>query len=305
MTRANRALAAALAVMLFVASGPAALADILEQTAPDAIAHSVSSAVDRAASDPGPGSAALRGSALALPLVSSAEPALAFGGLTRKKPAGEKASEPESGPLSAERAQVLLRSLTIPGWGQATLGHDRSATVFGLVELGVWATFIGFRVQVAMRRDAYERSAQLLAGIDLDGRDEEFRRTVGAFISSDEYNRLVVYRDAANLYYNDPALYRQYIAEHQLSGNDTWDWGSEENLQRYRAQRRNVTEASQNANTMLAVAMVNRLVSALHAARLAHGSKPGQSSPRSWNIEVAPSDPNDATAYRFAIHTRF
>jgi hypothetical protein len=295
MSRSSRALAVALALALFVASGPAALADAIRTPAPVSFG------------DPEPDRAAPAAGApsLALPVVTAADGPLAIGGLQRKHPEREEKQSHEAGPLSAERAQILLRSLTIPGWGQATLGHNTSASVFGLAELGVWATFTAYRIQVAMRRDTYVRTARILAGIDLGGRDEEFRRIVGSFISSDEYNRLVVFRDAANLYYNDPAAYRAYIAEHELKGRDTWDWGSDDNLDRYRAQRKRTTEASQRANTMLAVAVANRLLSALHAARQARSLGPRKDSPRSWNIEVSPSDPNDATAYRLGIRARF
>src|SRR5262249_47466419 len=124
--------------------------------------------------------------------------------------------------LGPERARILLRSLTVPGWGQATLGLNTSAKVFMVIEAGIWGSFIAFRVQEAQRTDAYLRTAQLAAGIDLKDQDDEFRRIVGAFASSDEYNLLVVTRDAANLFLSDPnnqdlVGYRDYIAKHSLS----------------------------------------------------------------------------------------
>ena len=81
--------------------------------------------------------------------------------------------------LGAERARILLRSLTVPGWGQATLGRRTSAKVFLLAETGVWASYAAFRVQETLRRQSSEVQARLFAAIDLDGRDEEFRRIVG------------------------------------------------------------------------------------------------------------------------------
>src|SRR5262249_15029832 len=82
--------------------------------------------------------------------------------------------------LGGERAQILLRSLTIPGWGQATLGgHETSAKVFLLTEAGIWTSFAAFRVQEAMRQESYMKTAKLFAGIDLAGHDDEFRRIVG------------------------------------------------------------------------------------------------------------------------------
>jgi len=204
--------------------------------------------------------------------------------------------------LSAERAQILLRSLTVPGWGQATLGHNGAARAFALVEAGIWGTFIAFHIQEDMRRDSYERSARLNAGIDLSGRDEEYRRIVGGFLSSDDYNQLVVYRDAANLYYEDPVKYREYIAEHELKGADAWHWASVENLFQYRSQRKDSQRASQRANTALALAVVNRFVSALHAARIA-GRPPAGA--HSWNLELAPAADGDLLAVRCGVNARF
>lgn len=202
--------------------------------------------------------------------------------------------------FSPERAQVLLRSLTLPGWGQASLGHETAAWVFGLVEAATWVSFSAFKIQESMRRETYERTAMLSAGISLDGRDEEFRRIVGSYLSSEEYNRLVVFRDAANLFYDDPAMYRQYIAENELKGEDAWAWSSVDELFRYRSQRQNVQRAANRANTALAVAIGNRILSAIHAARIAGTS--GQE--RSWHLEYVP-DVEDPTAFRVGVTKNF
>ncbi len=208
--------------------------------------------------------------------------------------------------LTPERAQALLRSLTVPGWGQATLGHRTAGAVFGVVESGVWGTFMAFRVQEHLRREASSRTARIFAGVDLDGRDEEFRRLVGAFASSAEYNLLVVTRDAANQFYDEPERYRDYIARHSLSGANAWSWTDEGSFLRYRAQRKDAQRAALRANTTLAVAVGNRILSVLHAARLAgRRAAVPDASPRTWNLEVLPAGGDDPTAYRFGLRTSF
>ena len=218
-----------------------------------------------------------------------------------------EATVAQSGPrprlaLSAERAQVLLRSLTVPGWGQATLGRNTSATVFGLAELGTWVTFTAFRVQEQMRRDAYIRTARVLAGINLRGRDEEFKRIVGSWGSSDEYNLYVVARDAANLYYSKPDSMRMYIEAHELKGGDRWAWPDLESFLRYRAQRKNAQRAAIRAQTVLTIAVINRLLSAVHAGR---ASARAQEHRQSWRLEAEPASSGDVTAFRVGVRTRF
>ena len=246
------------------------------------------------------------GSGLALPMPRLEPEVLAARGIGSPRQGHRAHAMPV---LSGERARILLRSLTVPGWGQATAGRPTAARVFGLAELGVWATFTGFRIQEQMRRESYERTARILAGIDLRGRDDEFRRIVGAYISSDEYNQLVVFRDAANLFYDpkssiylDPEGYRRYIAEHELRGSDSWSWDGEGSLLRYRGQRKDAQRASLRANTALALAIIDRLLSAVDAGRAANRAP---RSKRSWNLEVTPSDENDATAFRLGVRTRF
>lgn len=205
--------------------------------------------------------------------------------------------------LTPERAQALLRSMTIPGWGQATLGHRTSATVFAVAETGVWGSFLGFRIQQKLRRDAAARTARLFAGIDLRGRDEEFLRLVGAFASSDEYNQLVVMRDAANLFYNNPAAYRDYIAKHSLDGSNSWTWRDEASFLRYGSQRKDSQRAGLRANTALALAIGNRLLSILHVARIA-GKNPAPGA-HTWNFEVVPAGGQDPTAFHCGVRTSF
>jgi hypothetical protein len=215
---------------------------------------------------------------------------------------GRLAGDGESGsPFGGERAKILLRSLTLPGWGQATLGRKTSAWVFGLAEVGIWTSFTTFKVQEQLRRESYEKSALLFAGVDLNGRDDEFRRIVGSYLSNEEYNQLVVFRDAANQFYDDPVAYRQYIAEHSIGGANSWAWADVNELIRYRTQRQREQRAANRANTALALAIGNRLLSAIHAARFAQ-STPAEA--RSWQIEYGPA--GEAVGdFRVGVRTRF
>ena len=166
--------------------------------------------------------------------------------------AARKALEGKWGSMGpGDRARLMLQSLTVPGWGEATLGRRRSALALGLIELGIWGSFTAFRIQERMRRETYERTARLFGGIDLGGRDEEYRRIVGLYISSEEYNRLVVRRDAANLYFGDPAAYEAYIAAHEIRGADAWAWASEADFLRYRAERQATQRATKHAQDAL------------------------------------------------------
>ena len=223
-----------------------------------------------------------------------------------KKPRKERPAPSNEG-LGPERARILLRSLTVPGWGQASLGRRGSARVFLVAEAGIWGAFTAFRIQQAQRTESYLRTARISAGIDLRDKDDEFRSIVGAYASSEEYNLLVVTRDAANLYLSKPDQidlpgYRAYIAKHSLSGDLSWQWTDESSFQRYGGQRKFAHRAGLRANTALGLAIANRLVSALHAARLAGQAGAPQS--QGWRLDVLPSL-DEPGGIRAALTTKF
>lgn len=227
----------------------------------------------------------------------------------REKQASEskpRSAEPALGP---ERARILLRSLTVPGWGQASLGHRTSAKVFLLAELGAWGAFTAFRMQQAMRTDTYLRTARIEAGIDLADVDDEMRKIVGSYASSAEYNLLVVTRDAANLYLSDPDPsnwdlpgYRAYIADHSIGGDLAWAWSGESAFRRYGEQRRFALKAGLRANAALGVAVANRILSALHVSRLS--AREAKGAPQGWHFELQPGV-EDPGAVRAAFATSF
>lgn len=266
------------------------------------------------------------GSEFALPSPLVADGLIAARGMTRtpkeKKPkkeapadtsaaAGAGAAEPEPAhtsrmgslpsALSGERARCMLQSLTVPGWGQATQGQGNAALFFGLVEAGIWVSFASFEIQQGMRRSTYENTASLYAGIDLSGRDEEYRHVLGLYRSSDDYNIYVVRRDAANLYYGDPAGYDAYVAQHSIRGADVWSWQSDADLIRYRDERQAAQRASKHAQDALAAALINRLVSVIHAAR---GNPHAAPDATSWRLDIAP-EPGDPSAFRVALRADF
>ena len=245
--------------------------------------------------------------ALAVPYVQP--PGLGVS-ITESKPSKKKSSKPPSShastaALTGERAQALLRSATYPGWGQASLGHPTAGAVFASIELGIMASFVAFNIQEQLRHDSAVQTAAIYAGVNLKGRDDEFQRIVGAYSSSEEYNRLVVFRDAANLYYDNPVQYRQYIAEHSLSGSLSWAWQDAESFNRYSAQRKDVHRAEMRANTSLALAVANRLASVLHVVLVAGKSPKPAASLGGWNLEIAPMNGSDPSAVRCDLRTSF
>ena len=84
-----------------------------------------------------------------------------------------------------------------------------------------------------------------------------------------------------------------------------WGSGDQTAFDRYHAQRENAQRAAIRANTALALAIANRLLSALHAAREAgHATAPAPGR-TSWNFEFSPGDPGAQILFRAGLHAAF
>lgn len=188
----------------------------------------------------------------------------------------------------------VLRSLALPGWGALHSGHRDIGLAFLAAEAALWTT-VGVSVgQGRLRRGSSEDVAQVYAGIDLDAHDDSYRKLVSNFRSSDEYNQLVVYREAAALYYGDYQRFNDYIDTHSLSGANSWNWESDEQWEQYRKLRRASERAFQRARFAAAGALVNRVAAAIVSSRLSAPASPSAAAssdeamalgPIEWSVE--------------------
>jgi hypothetical protein len=214
---------------------------------------------------------------------------------TTQAPAAEpRPVEPEMKHGGPGPAGAALRSLLIPGWGQLASGHKTQAAIFGALELGTWTSYATFQRQGALRRDTYFMTARLFAGIDLKDKDTNYRKLVGQYRSSDVYNQYVVLREAT-FFYTDPTERQQYIDSRSIPAANAWSWGdSFDQFERYKAQRRASEQAFKNGQYALGFAVINRLVSAVAAARVAASRRARE---RTLGEEAAPGHPTARMAW--------
>jgi hypothetical protein len=171
------------------------------------------------------------------------------------------------------RSRAILYSLLVPGAGHWYLGRTSRAQIFGAAEAGVWTAFVTFNVQGKLRKDDYVEMAEVFAGVEnADGRSDQYYRNLGLYVSSDEYNEIEI-EMYARYRFTDPEERAAYIRENSITGDAAWEWTSEEWWDAYRERRSDSQGAYQNAQYALAVGILNRLLSAVDAARIAHGMK--------------------------------
>jgi len=147
----------------------------------------------------------------------------------------------------------FLLSFLLPGSGQAYAQSQGRSTIFLAVEAAVWGGFFGLRGYGRWLRDDYKLYAAEHAGVDLQGKDDEFFRSLAFYDSRDEYNRYQLWgeREKAQLYGED------YY----------WEWESPQARKKFKSIRDRSKTAYQRAVYMVGLAILNRVVSSIDAVR--------------------------------------
>ncbi|HYQ88564.1 MAG TPA: hypothetical protein VEU09_02935, partial [Candidatus Binatia bacterium] len=168
--------------------------------------------------------------------------------------------------------KALLLSLLLPGAGETYSGHKGRATGFFVSEGAIWANFAAWEVAGHLRRNNYIEQAQLNAGLGTNSGSDDYWRLVGAYTRSsgsgpDSYED-ALRRDARNEFPTDPAAQDAWVAQRLPTGDRAWNWSSAALQESYRATRQNSSRAFSRAKFSFALAILNRIASAIDTQML-------------------------------------
>jgi len=159
-------------------------------------------------------------------------------------------------------------SLLLPGAGELYLGDTRSAAVFMTADGAIWSFAIGFAVNATWRADEYKSYAAKYAGVDVNGKDDDFFRTIALYDNRDLYN------------YSLLLLERKWNILIPETPEWNWDWRSETNQLEYYDIWTSSERAWHNFRIALGVAALNRAISVINILRLARRGA------LSWNVSL-------------------
>lgn len=205
----------------------------------------------------------------------------------KSKPAGEAApaavadlDDLDHGP---SRGRIILLSALVPGLGQLEAGHTGMGTVFLIGEAACWTSLAIFRVQGNERQDRYIEYAERFAGVGAaGGQSDDYYGDLATYDHSgepggpDSYNEMEVRLVARELYPDDRARQDAYILENQITGDQAWDWESDERRFEYGDIRVASETAYHRSEYAVAGLVVGRILSVMHAVWLTadHGDEP-------------------------------
>jgi hypothetical protein len=164
-------------------------------------------------------------------------------------------------------AKALFLSLILPGAGEYYVGETGYTKFFLGMEILGWSSIVFNRHYYSSLQKDYMAYARLHAGIDKKNKDDQYWIDVGKH--DDIYS------------YNSTRVNQRRIEElYDENKNNYWQWDSRKNRYTYDAKRLNSVSIKDREIYMTIGILVNHLVSAVNAVRLArrHNKNLAQSS---------------------------
>ncbi len=176
--------------------------------------------------------------------------------------------------LNAEKKSVglgIIYSLLLPGMGELYAGSYDVGKYFTIADGVLWGTFIGMSAYSNWQEDNYQSYAASRAGVDNNNKDADYYATIG------EYSNIESYNDQKALERNFDQMYdeEKYF----------WKWNSTEERKTYRDMWTSSEEANNNLRFIIGGLILNRIASAINAARLI-SSYNSSLDEVSWNVSV-------------------
>lgn len=167
---------------------------------------------------------------------------------------------------------AIIYSLLLPGMGELYADNYSSGKYFTIAEGALWTTFIGMNVYGNWQENRYKTYAQTYAGINPEGKDEDFYATIGLYTSIESYN-------------NEKALERRY--DEMLSEQKFyWKWNSTEERKTYRSMWTSSEQTFNDIRFVVGAMLVNRLLSAINAVRSVSSYNSSFENEVSWNVSI-------------------
>src|SRR5262249_14597398 len=152
------------------------------------------------------------------------------------------------------------------GLGQNLSGHPGRAKFFYGAEATVWLSSAGFRVLSHLRFNDVREFARIRGQADPQDHSDTYFQLLSDYPSSDVYN--IAIRDEARVIYPDDRWAQlAYTDAHSIRGEQEWHWPDYATRREFQLIRHDALSARRRSVLVTGWAVVNRLVSAIDAAR--------------------------------------
>ena len=167
---------------------------------------------------------------------------------------------------------AILYSLLLPGMGELYADSYNSGKYFTIAEGVLVATYIGMSVYANNQEDNYKAYATSNANVNTNGKDETYFATIS------EFDDIFQYNDEKALERNFNQMYDQQ--------SYFWKWTSTDDRQTYRSMWSSSEQTYNDLRFVVGLMLLNRVVSAINAARLVSAYNNRVDEQLSWNISL-------------------
>jgi hypothetical protein len=166
----------------------------------------------------------------------------------------------------------IVYSLLLPGMGELYADAYSIGKYFTIADGILWGTFIGMEVYSNWQENNYQTYAAANADVDNNNKDADYYSTIGNYTSVFSYNE-------------EKALERNYD-EMLDPETDFWKWNTTDERQTYRDMWTSSEQTSNDIRFVIGGLILNRVASAINAARLVTSYNNKLKEELSWNFSV-------------------
>lgn len=166
----------------------------------------------------------------------------------------------------------IIYSLLLPGMGELYADAYDMGKYFTIADGILWGTYIGMSSYTSWQEDNYKSYAAVNAGVDNSNKDADYYATIG------EYSNIESYNDQKALERNFDEMYNEQVY--------FWKWQTSEERETYRDMWLSSEQTSNDLRFIVGGLLLNRVVSAINAARLVSKYNSRLEEQTSWNISV-------------------
>ncbi len=167
---------------------------------------------------------------------------------------------------------AIIYSLLLPGMGELYAGDYSSGKYFTIADGLIWGTVAGFTIHANNKEDDYMSMAKAFAGADVSGKDEDYFTNIGLYLDTEEYNRAMLIKGKFDVLYDDDSF--------------NWKWDGNDRRSEYRNLWKSAETATNNIRFAVGALILNRIVSAINAARIVRAYNKKVDEVVSWNVSL-------------------
>ncbi|MDR3628078.1 MAG: hypothetical protein P4L45_14640 [Ignavibacteriaceae bacterium] len=171
---------------------------------------------------------------------------------------------------------AILYSFLLPGMGELYAGSYSSGKYFTVAEGALWGVYIGMNSYSNWLKNNYKSYAASVGGVNNNNKNSDYYATIGDYTNISEYNDAMSLQQDFNKMLDTKTSY--------------WNWQTTADRKNYRGMWVSGEQANNNLRFVVGALILNRVISAINAARLVTAYNKNQAANVSWNVSVGVSN---------------